>query len=263
MGLLPLTRDRCRYWKDEGVLLGSFPFGETDRIVTLFTRQRGKIRVIAKGARKVGNRFGISLDFFSYSSFFLYSGKGLPMLIQASLQESYRSLVNSPRRWGAGHYLLYLVDRCFEMGEPCPRIAEEIKSGWRICLEREDKDIEAMLIKFLLDLIFYMGFTPSFSNCIACQKAVPSDSAFWDNRRGGVLCAECGPGEMLLPPYVLPILRQLQLLPLTTAATTLSLSASQRSFLGQFLTKYLEHHIGERIISWDHFLAKIKAIEVS
>ena len=61
-----------RYWKDQGIVLKSINFGELDRIVTLFTRKKGKINVIAKGARKVGNRFGPALDCPAISNFMFF-----------------------------------------------------------------------------------------------------------------------------------------------------------------------------------------------
>ncbi len=56
-----MMKTTTRYWKDQGIVLKSINFGELDRIITLFTRKKGKIQVVAKGARKVGNRFGPAL----------------------------------------------------------------------------------------------------------------------------------------------------------------------------------------------------------
>ena len=79
-------------YRDRGVVLRTYKLGEADRIVVLFTRDRGKVRAVAKGVRKTSSRFGSRLEPMSHVSLQLYEGRDLDTITQAESLEHFREL---------------------------------------------------------------------------------------------------------------------------------------------------------------------------
>lgn len=179
-----------RYSLDEGIVLRTVDLGEIDRIVTLFTRRRGKFQALAKGARKVGNRFGASLDFFSFSEFLLYTARGMPLLVQGRIKKAFRDLVRVPLRWMAGEYVLLLVDRLFPFEKQEEDILEEILFLWEAFL-RHGSAVGALLLRFRLDVARALGVFPELSRCVSCRREFHDAFPSFSIALGGVVCSNC------------------------------------------------------------------------
>ncbi|MGC8779066.1 MAG: DNA repair protein RecO, partial [Candidatus Caldatribacteriaceae bacterium] len=157
-----------RYTHDEGVVLKRMEFGEMDLILTLFTRRRGKFQVIAKGARKLGNRFGASLDLLNFCDFFLYTASGMTNLVQAKMERSFRNLFLRREKWVSGEYLLYLIDKVFEFEKPEEAVLEELLHLWEKMLTVSDAHMKCYLLTlwFRVMLLLFSGVSPQFARCV-------------------------------------------------------------------------------------------------
>src|SRR5690606_11327243 len=95
----------------EAIVLKHADFGEADRLVTLFTREEGKLRAVAKGARKPGSRKGGHLEPFTRVSLLLGKGREIPIVEQAEALELNTSLSNNLEALGYAAYVVELVDK--------------------------------------------------------------------------------------------------------------------------------------------------------
>ena len=246
-------RDRfSRYWKDEGIVIRSTNLGEGDRLITLFTQGKGKIKVLAKGARKIGNRFGASLDVFNYSEFMFYSGAGMPILMQGLIKFSYRELASSLGKWLEGSYLLYLLDRCWQWEKPEEGLLERVLYFWEIIL-RKGENVYSSFLRFKLDLAFYLGIAPHLENCVSCNQDIEGE-AYWSSQEGGVICSSCAlrvQEKVAFPQDLRAILRYLS----SPGGNSLPLRLSFFQFeeLDKILSDYLSYEVGEKILSWHDF----------
>jgi DNA repair protein RecO (recombination protein O) len=241
-----------RYWKDEGIVIRSTNLGERDRLVTLFTQKRGKIRALAKGARKVGNRFGASLDVFNYSEFMFYSGAGMPILMQGLIKFSYRDMTSSLIRWLEGSYLLYLLDRCWQWEKPEEGLLERVLYFWEIILKKGE-DVYSSFLRFKLDLAFYLGIAPHLESCVLCNRDVEGE-AYWSNQEGGVICPSCAskvPEKVVFPQDLRAILRYLS--SPGGNLSSLKLSFFQFEELDKILSDYLSYEVGDKVMNWHDF----------
>lgn len=99
----------CVY-KAEGIILRRKNVGEADRILTIFTKEYGKLRVIAKGIRKVTSRRGPHLEIFTRGVFVIHSGKTIDSVSEVQPRETYQTLRSDLKRVSLGYYCCELID---------------------------------------------------------------------------------------------------------------------------------------------------------
>ncbi len=100
-----------RGFKVEGVILRRSNFGEADRILTVFTLQRGKISIVAKGVRRITSRRSGSVELLNRVSMYLYQGKGMPILIEAQAFDTFPILKEDLTLSTYAYHILELVDK--------------------------------------------------------------------------------------------------------------------------------------------------------
>ena len=109
-------------YKTRAISLRAKPFAESDKLVTLFTREHGKVRIVAKSARKVPSRFGGRVETFTYGDFFIAKGRNLDILSQCQVMESFQSVRQSETMLPSGLYLIKLVEAGTAEGQPYPEL---------------------------------------------------------------------------------------------------------------------------------------------
>lgn len=109
-------------YKTKAISLKTAPFAEADKLVTLFTREHGKIKVLAKSARKVPSRFGGRVETFTYADYFIAKGKSLDIISQCEVLETFQSIRDDPRALPAGLYFLKLIDAGTVEGQRNPEL---------------------------------------------------------------------------------------------------------------------------------------------
>ena len=105
-------------YRDEAVVVRTYKLGEADRIVVLFTRDRGKVRAVAKGVRKTSSRFGARLEPMSHVALQLYEGRELDTITQAESLEHFRELREDLERITRAASILEVVDHMTQEREP-------------------------------------------------------------------------------------------------------------------------------------------------
>lgn len=100
-----------RSFKTEGIILKRRNFGEADRILTVFTPHRGKISVLAKGVRRITSRRGGNVELLNRVMIYLYQGKGMPILTEASSLDTFGKLKEDLILSTYGYHILELVDK--------------------------------------------------------------------------------------------------------------------------------------------------------
>jgi len=104
-------------YKTESVILKRLNYGEADRILTIYTKYRGKIRAIAKGVRKITSRKGGNLELFNHCVLFLAEGRNLDIVTEAQVVNSFSRLSDDLEKTAAGFYLVELVDQLTPDGQ--------------------------------------------------------------------------------------------------------------------------------------------------
>ena len=175
-------------YRDEGVVLRAQKLGEADRIVSLLTRDHGRVRAVAKGVRLTTSRIGARLEPFGHVDVQFYSGRTLDGVSQVETLTSYgASLVRDYARWTAGQAMLETAERLTpEEGQPAVQQYLLLVGGLRALVAGEH-DPGLVLDAYLVRSLAVAGWAPSFDSCARC--GAPGPHRAFSVSAGGALCA--------------------------------------------------------------------------
>lgn len=193
-------------YRDEGVVLRAQKLGEADRIVTLLTREHGRVRAVAKGVRRTSSRIGARLEPFGHVDIQFYEGRSLDGVTQVETLASFGSaLVHDYARYTAGQVMLETAERMTpEEREPSVQQYLLLVGGLRTLVGSEH-DPSLVLDAYLVRSLAVAGWAPSFDACARCGVAGPHRA--FHSAAGGALCAaDRIPGSAAPAPETLELL---------------------------------------------------------
>lgn len=195
----------------EAVVLHHSEWGEADRLLTLFTRELGRVRAVAKGVRKARSRKAGHLEPFTRSSLQLAQGRDLFIITQAEAVETYSTLKDDLVSLGYASYIVELLTRfTYEEGENRALYRLLVNSLNR--LNRGDDPVVTTHY-YEIRLLDLVGFRPQLFTCAQCEKEIQPEDQFFSANQGGALCPQCGnhtPGARPIRMQALKYLRHYQ-----------------------------------------------------
>ncbi len=228
--------------RDHGVVIRTWKLGEADRIVSIFTREHGKVRAVAKGVRKSSSRFGSRLEPTAHLSLQLYSGRGdLDTVTQVETIDRFATLRNDLDQWTRACALLEAVDQSSPDREPNEALFEMLV---RALGTLEQRPGPLVVGAFFLKLLALEGFEPVTDMCVIC--GADDDLTGFSMTDGGVTCEACRKGPVLsgdAHTVLRLILGGRVGAALTVPASTVTAEVDLLA------TKLLEHHIDRRLRS--------------
>ena len=182
-----------RSFRLEAVVLRHADWGEADRLLTLYTRERGKVRAIAKGARKVKSRKAGHLEPFTRVTLQLARGRDLLIVTDADTIDAYQPLREDLIKTGYASYLVELLDR-FTYEEE-----SENYNIFRLLTESlsrvaNEPDPWLAIRYYEVHLLDHLGFRPQLFECANCREEIQAVDQFFSAAQGGVICPRCGAG---------------------------------------------------------------------
>jgi DNA repair protein RecO (recombination protein O) len=234
----------------EAVVLRSFPFGEADRVLHLYTAANGRTGAMAKGVRRTKSRFGGRLEPFSHVELGLHRGRGeLGTVTGASLVHSHDAVRRDPYRLQVGLVGLEAMLRLFTEEERNDRAFLALTRFLDALDAREPQPgrrpaLDPLVLSFQLKLLWLSGFLPHVSSCVEC--GAEEGLAGFDASAGGAVCAACDHGAAALSREGLHGLVALLGSPIADAPTLGLGDRAARDALAVVTSSY-EHHGGFRL----------------
>jgi DNA repair protein RecO (recombination protein O) len=177
-------------YRDEGVVLRTHRLGEADRIVSLLTEGRGKVRAVAKGIRKTKSKFGARLEPMTHVALQLFEGRGeLDTITQVETIEIFRPAREDLDRVTKVGALLEVVDQVAQEGEPNVALYRMLLGALR---SLAGADSPLLVAGFYWKLLSQEGFHPVLEVCASCGGDGPLVA--FDLSEGGTLCRSCRRG---------------------------------------------------------------------
>jgi DNA repair protein RecO (recombination protein O) len=185
-------------YRDEGVVLRTQKLGEADRIVTLLTRNNGRVRAVGKGVRRTTSRFGARLEPFMHVDCQFATGRTLDIVTQAETIAPYgMSITDDYGRYTAGTAMLETAERLTaEEREPAVQQYLLLVGALRT-LAGAAHDPGLVLDAYLLRGLSVAGFAPSFADCARCDAQGPH--RLFSVQAGGMVCGSCRPSGTVAP----------------------------------------------------------------
>jgi DNA repair protein RecO (recombination protein O) len=199
--------------KDDGIVLSKRAYGESDRIVRIFTLTSGKIGAIAKGASKSRKRFMNTLEPFNHIAveYFEKYGKGMVRIENAHVVEANAGIEKTLRKVCTASFFTEFVDRLTKEREKNTSLfylLKEVLTGVKQ-VEFDYHDI----LSYELSMLECLGYMPNFTTCVYCGKAMGhQDRLYFSSERGGILCSRCSRfiPHKTYPAEVIPTLADLK-----------------------------------------------------
>jgi DNA repair protein RecO (recombination protein O) len=240
-----------RTYKTEAFVLRTFRYAEADRVLHVYTRDRGRVGAIAKGVRKTTSRFGARLEPFSHVELMLHQGSGdLQTVTGASLVDAHRPTREDPYRLSVGLVGAEAMLRLFVEEERNERAFEAL-TRFLDALDAVPGGfagraaLDALALAFQLKLLWLSGYLPHLESCVECG-AEDGLVGFLPSAGGAVCRPDAAPGTVSLSPEGIRGIRTLVHSPLAEAHAAGLTDRGAREALAVVTTSY-EHHGGFRL----------------
>lgn len=249
---------RERSIRVSAVILRHNNYGEADRLLWLFTRERGKVRAIAKGVRKMRSRKAGHLEPFIHASLQLALGRDLWIVTQAETVEAFLPIRENLELTAYALYVLELLDRfTYEEGEYLALFQLLLDTLRRV---QQKENVFLAVRYYELRILDLVGFRPQLFSCVGCGETIQAEDQYFSAENGGVLCPKCGVNSPSSRRVSLDTLKYLRHLQRSTykEARRAHLSPDVKSEMENLLQYYLTYLL-ERGLNSPDFLKRVRS----
>lgn len=237
-------------YKAEGIIIKSFNLGEADRILTIYTRQYGKISAVAKGVRKSRSKLRGSTQTLTHAELVLYRGRSLDTITQCEAKEMFVGIREDLYRWAYATFMLELLDAMVPEGQPQVVVFVRLLVSLHLVESLEEPELGALF--FAVHLLRLLGYQPQLNVCAACgTTSLKTNQMAISGTYGGLLCSDC----KSLDPYCFPVQggeiavwRKLLAIDARMLGR-LKLSSKMQHDLFQVLKYYIQYHLERQLKS--------------
>jgi len=242
-------------FKTDAIVIRSLNYGESDKIITFFTRDFGKIKGIAKGARRSKKRFQNALGLFSLIrlTFFTREGMGLVRAEGCDILNSFPHIREDLKKIVYGNYFLELVNEMAGEQDENTDVFDLLLSFLSTLDKGESK--EEKLRVFEIRMLDLFGYRPNVKRCDLCKKdwedLKETPAVFFSLERGTLLCENCSRAWKHLVPLSLGTARliegisQMELAKIDRFRFTSQTLTESR----ELLTRFISHQLGKELKS--------------
>jgi DNA repair protein RecO (recombination protein O) len=249
---------KFRSFRVDAIVLKHRDYGEADRLLTIYTRQKGKLIVIAKGVRKVRSQKGGHLEPFTHASLQLAAGRTWNIVSQAEAQEFFPNLTADLETLGYASYAVELVDRFAYEEEENPQIFTLLK---KTLAHLNDGTHPAQLVVryFEIRLLDVLGFRPELNTCVVSGEQIQPENQYFSAALGGVVSPDAGrtlTGAVPVSVNALKYLRHFQRSSFSEAARAKPSGEIHHEL--EVLMQYYLTYILERGLNTPAFLRRVR-----
>jgi DNA repair protein RecO (recombination protein O) len=204
-----MPETKFRSFRVDAVVLRHSDYGEADRLLTLYTRQLGKTRAVAKGARKIASRKAGHIEPFTYVRMQLAKGRDMLILTQADTVDAYQPLREDLVLTSQASYVLELLDRFTYQDETENSAIFNLLTATLARLAAKS-DPWLVIRYYEMRLLDHLGFRPQLLECANCRREILPEDQFFSFSAGGVICTRCGQGLRNITPISVETLKYLR-----------------------------------------------------
>ncbi|MBN2059974.1 MAG: DNA repair protein RecO [Deltaproteobacteria bacterium] len=234
----------------QSIIMRTIELGEADVIVTFLTRDKGRLKGVAKGARRSRKRFVNCLDIFSLveMQYRLNNRSNLNFLDSARLIDSFSGIRSSYGIMAVASFMIELIESLLPWELPDPLMFDLLKKS--LSLLTSGKDIEKILIIFEIMAISAGGYAFNLEKCCMCGRVYKGEGiSIFKPVEGGIACMKCDRISAISPglsPLTVSAVKEIQSNSLDTFEN-LDLSAKMITEIKPMLKLHREYHLGKRL----------------
>lgn len=228
--------------KCEGIVIRTTDYGETNKIITLYTREWGKLGVMARGAKKPNSRLSSITQLFTHGYFLVQRGTGLGSVQQGEMITSLRGIGEDIFLTAYASYIVELTDKCTEEKKPNPFQFELLFQTLNYMNEGYDSDV--LMNIYEMKMLNVLGLYPILNQCSVCGS---TDGHFsFSIREGGLICHLClakDPYHFKISQPTVKLLRLFYYIDLSRLGN-ISVKEETKAELKKVITAYYEEYSG-------------------
>jgi DNA repair protein RecO (recombination protein O) len=232
---------RDRIFRTEAIVLSRLDYGEADRILVVFTPHRGKLDVIAKGARKSLSRLGPHLDYFARVNLNLTRGRELDVVTGVETIDPFSRLRQNLDAYGHACYFVELIKGLTQPRQELREVYDLLSRS--LVLLDDGVDSWVIARHFELALLHALGYRPELFTCVNCKQGIAAERNSFSAELGGLLCPRCrneDPASIPLSVNAQKYLRTMERSGLAAAAR-FTPSPVERIEIQQVTSHYVRH----------------------
>lgn len=233
--------------KTEAIVIRTTNYAESDKILTLYSREQGKIGVMAKGVRKPKSRLAAVSQLFTYGHYIYYARSKTPLLNQGEVLNSFRHIKEDLYKTSYAAYVVELMDKLMVDGEKNPFLFQLLYHT--LTYMQEDKDPEILTRIFEVKMLQAAGLRPQLDVCSRCER--DQGPMLFSVRAGGLLCEQCrhsDPYAIVLSGGAAKLLRLFQHLDVTRLGE-ITVKRETKQQLNRVLRAFIDEYTGVRLKS--------------
>jgi len=223
-------------------VLRARPLGEADRIIRLFTSERGKLDAVAKGVRRAKSHFAGRLEFGNEVELQMHHGRSLDVIVAADILRAPWERLVEPERFITAQLVAELIDAFCEPDLAVPEVYALLCGMLGAIAATEEP--RALVPRFSLRLLHALGIEPPLDLCIRCGRDLVESRAWVDPQAGGFACARCRENWRDLVELDAEDLHNLQALGAPRGAVGAVLRARPR--VASAIEEIVTHHLGRK-----------------
>jgi len=170
-------------------VLRARPLGEADRIIRLYTTDRGKLDAVAKGVRRAKSHFAGRLEFGNECDLQMHQGRSLDVIVGADIVHAPWERLVEPDRFATAQLAAELIDAFCEPELAMPDVYELLAGVLRAIAASQEP--RTLVPRFSLRLLSSLGIEPPFERCVRCGKPLDGPRVWVDPQNGGLIGASC------------------------------------------------------------------------
>lgn len=177
----------------DAINLKSYNLSESDKIMVMYSRDRGLIRGVAKGVKKPKSKLGARMDLLVANKLMLHKGRNLDTISQA---EAFNTFNATRRNMDKIFYSMYVTEVVNNFGvedDPCSATIFDLLYETLSAISKAEDKIHIMntVLKFQLKMMRVSGFSLELDKCLCCGKPIENENMYFSGAFGGVVCFEC------------------------------------------------------------------------
>lgn len=177
--------------KTRGIVLRTYPFRESSLFCSIFTEKFGKLKLIAKGARRPKSKFCGAFEPFTHSEVIFYKKetKEVYTISDAVIVDDYKNLRTSEKNFIASEAICEFVDKIAVVEEPNQELYLELLESLEIISSARDNISGLWVILTLFRLLKFAGLDPHLKDCVRCQRQLSGEKILnFSISEGGLVC---------------------------------------------------------------------------
>lgn len=222
--------------------------GEADRILTLFTTERGKLDAVAKGVRRAKSHFAGRLEFCNECDFGMHRGRSLDVIVSADIRNAPWARLVEPERYAVASLVAELIDAFCEPDLALPDVYDLLTGMLDAVVTVSEP--RGLLPRFSLRLLAVLGLAPPADTCVRCGQPLGTGLTWLDAEAGGIIDRACCERWRDLPEFEAAERENFRALSAPKGGAGAALHATPR--VAHAVEDLLAHHLGRRPKSGAH-----------